>query len=117
MNKGQQVSQVLDRLLDGIGACAKARSRGAMKTLCEAMRLAPDPLKTHIAKRLLDLEVSSGVETPMEYREEVGRAVQGIPTLMDHVEPFHFVAISGDGDGDDDNKEPPSLRLVRENEN
>lgn len=126
MNKGKQVAAVLNRLLDGLGDVAKkhvasdALSSFALKALCEAMRMAPQPMKTHIAKRLLDLEINNGVETPLQFRAEVADAVQGIPTLADHIEPFRFAVVEGCGEEDedtteDDNRPRPKLRVVEEN--
>lgn len=116
MSSGKQVAAVLNRLLDGLGNCAVKGDHVALWTLCEAMTMAPQPMKTHIAKRLLDLEINNGVETPMQYRLEVADAVQGIPTLADHIEPFRFAVVKGSGETDEDNNNqpPPKLRVVKE---
>lgn len=126
MSSGKLVAAVLNKLLDGLEDITKkhvaseALSRHALITLCEAMWMSPQPMKTHIAKRLLDLEVNSGIETPMKYRLELADAVQGIPTMLDHVEPFRFSVVKGGGEDTEetteDNDQPrPKLRVVKEN--
>jgi hypothetical protein len=111
----EKVAAVLNKLLDGLGDAARKRDFRALKTLCEAMRLAPLRLRVHIAKRLLDLEVNDIIEIPLQYRVEVGEAVQGIPTDLDHLEPFRLQSIEGGGEvGDSSNKNQPALRVVKE---
>jgi hypothetical protein len=115
MTSTEKVAAALEQLMDGLVKIAEKRDYTALQTLCEAMVKAPPRLRTLLAKRLLDLEVNRGIETPHKYRHQVELAVQSITTEADHLEKFRLHSIEGGGEGGDTNdRPPPKLRVVKD---